>query len=145
MGPNLTSTSMNAAAPRRRTQRILLVDDNPENLTLLSALLDMRGYSVLTAATAEAAHELITRQAPDLVLLDVVLPGRSGYELCRELKENPETRLVPVVLITGLKASATDWNSAETHAVQSWATGLFCSRQRASRFSIWGMLTLNAT
>ena len=80
--------SMNAAAPRRRSQRILLVDDNPENLTLLSALLDLRGYSVFTAGTAEAAHEMISRQAPDLVLLDVILPGRSGYELCRELKEN---------------------------------------------------------
>ena len=98
----LPSMSMNAAAPRRRSQRILLVDDNPENLTLLSALLDLRGYSVFTAGTAEAAHEMISRQAPDLVLLDVILPGRSGYELCRELKENAETRLIPVVLITGL-------------------------------------------
>src|SRR5439155_21677507 len=63
----LPSMSMNAAAPRRRSQRILLVDDNPENLTLLSALLDLRGYSVFTAGTAEAAHEMISRQAPDLV------------------------------------------------------------------------------
>src|SRR5207253_1242691 len=98
----LPSMSMNAAAPRRRSQRILLVDDNPENLTLLSALLDLRGYSVFTAGTAEAAHEMISRQHPDLVLLDVIMPGRSGYELCRELKENPATRLIPVVMITGL-------------------------------------------
>src|SRR5205823_12624711 len=98
----LPSMSMNAAAPRRRSQRILLVDDNPENLTLLSALLDLRGYSVFTAGTDEAAHEMISRQAPDLVLLDVILPGSSGHELCRELKENAETPQIPVVLITGI-------------------------------------------
>src|SRR5438876_10258214 len=98
----LPSMSMNAAAPRRRSQRILLADDNPENLTLLTAPLDLRGYSVFTAGTAEAAHEMISRQAPDLALLDVILPGRSGYELCRELKADAETRPSPVVLMTCL-------------------------------------------
>ena len=96
------TTIMAAAAPRRRTQRILLVDDNPDNLLLLKVLLSNRGYDVATADTAEHAREMITAHAPDLILLDVILPGRSGYELCRELKDDPATRLIPVVLITGL-------------------------------------------
>src|SRR5579872_6801416 len=96
------TTSMKTGAPRRRTQRILLVDDNPDNLMLLEALLSNRGYDVSTAASAEEARDLVTEHAPDLILLDVILPGRNGYDLCRELKEDPITRLIPVVLITGL-------------------------------------------
>ena len=93
---------MAAATPRRRMQRILLVDDNPDNLMLLRVLLSNHGYEVLTAGTAEQAREMITAHPPDLILLDVILPGRSGYELCRELKDDSATRLIPVVLITGL-------------------------------------------
>ena len=89
-------------SPRRRPQRILVVDDNPDNIVLTRELLSGHGYEVLTAATAEAAQEIIHRQQPDLVLLDVIMPGKSGYELCRELKEDPFTRLIPVVMITGL-------------------------------------------
>ncbi len=87
---------------RRRPQRILVVDDNPDNIVLTRELLNARGYEVLTANTAEAAQEIIHRQQPDLILLDVIMPGKSGYELCRELKEDPFTRLIPIVMITGL-------------------------------------------
>lgn len=87
---------------RRRGQRILVVDDNQDNVVLMRELLSSRGYEVLTAATAEEAQEVIHRQPPDLILLDVIMPGKSGYELCRELKEDPLTRLIPVVMITGL-------------------------------------------
>ena len=89
-------------SPRRRPQRILVVDDNPDNIVLTRELLSARGYEVLTASTAEAAQEIIHRQQPDLILLDVIMPGKSGYELCHELKEDPFTRLIPVVMITGL-------------------------------------------
>jgi putative two-component system response regulator len=93
---------MEPAVPRRRQQKILLVDDNADNLILLRALLAMRGYDVTTVSSAEEARELLSRQGFDLILLDVVLPGASGFELCREIKSDPATRLVPVVLITGL-------------------------------------------
>jgi putative two-component system response regulator len=83
-------------------QRILLVDDNADNLLLTRELLSSRGYEVASVASAEEAQQAIQRQQPDLILLDVILPGKSGYELCRELKEDPFTRLVPVVMITGL-------------------------------------------
>jgi len=87
---------------RRRGQRILLVDDNPNNILLTRELLSSRGYEVASVDSAEAAQQAIQKQPPDLILLDVVLPGKSGYELCRELKEDPFTRLIPVVMITGL-------------------------------------------
>ena len=87
---------------RRRPQRILVVDDNPDNITLTRELLTSRGYEVLSATSAEQAQQTVHQQHPDLILLDVIMPGKSGYELCRELKEDPFTRLIPVVMITGL-------------------------------------------
>jgi putative two-component system response regulator len=93
---------LEAVPNRRRAQRILIVDDNPDNIMLTRELLNSRGYEVISVASAEDAQQDIQRQQPDLILLDVILPGKSGYELCRELKEDPFTRLIPVVMITGL-------------------------------------------
>jgi putative two-component system response regulator len=85
-----------------KAPKILLVDDKVDTLLLLRELLSSRGYDIVTATEAEEAEEMVHQEKPDLVLLDVVMPGKSGYELCRELKEDPFTRLIPVVLITGL-------------------------------------------
>src|SRR5438094_10500234 len=87
---------------RRRLPRILVVDDNPNTMSLMQDLLSSRGYDVVAVPDAAQAEIEILRHAPDLVLSDVVMPGKSGYELCHELKENPATRLIPFVLITGL-------------------------------------------
>src|SRR5436305_2699928 len=87
---------------RRRSQRILVVDDNPDVVLLMQELLASRGYDAVAVSHAADAEDEIQRRPPDLVLLDVVMPGKSGYELCREIKDNAATRLIPVVLITGL-------------------------------------------
>jgi len=87
---------------RRRAPRILVVDDNPDNILLTRELLSSRGYDVTTATSADAAQAAIRKQHPDLILLDVIMPEKTGYELCHELKEDPQTRLIPVVMITGL-------------------------------------------
>lgn len=87
---------------RRRLPRVLVVDDNPSTMSLMCELLSSRGYDVVAFPDAAQAETEISRRVPDIVLSDVVMPGKSGYELCRELKENPATRLVPFVLITGL-------------------------------------------
>src|SRR5437763_7660 len=87
---------------RRRSPRVLVVDDNPDVVLLMQELLASRGYDAVAVSHAAAAEAEIRRYPPDLILLDVVMPGKSGYELCREIKENPSTRLIPVVLITGL-------------------------------------------
>jgi len=85
-----------------RPPRILIVDDRQETLTLLRELLSSRGYDIITATEAEEAKEKVHSERPQLIVLDVVMPGKSGYELCRELKDDPFTRLIPVVMITGL-------------------------------------------
>ena len=83
-------------------QKILVVDDTPQNVKLLGDLLKAKGYEVTTAASGEQALESIARQPPDLVLLDIMMPGISGYEVCRKIRENPATALLPVVLATSL-------------------------------------------
>jgi putative two-component system response regulator len=85
-------------------QSILVVDDNLLSAELLVELLSGRGYHVMAASTAAEAEAQIRKEAPDVILLDVVMPGKSGYELCHELKNDPATRLIPVVMITGLSA-----------------------------------------
>jgi putative two-component system response regulator len=91
-----------AEPSRHRPQRILVVDDHLVNRLLMRDLLSRQGYEVLVADHAAAAEEIMRQSQPDLVLLDVIMPGKSGYELCREWKDAPETRLIPVVMITGL-------------------------------------------
>lgn len=85
-----------------RVPLVLVVDDKLEILLIMRELLASRGYHVITASDADEVIHMVHEERPDLVLLDVVMPGKSGYELCRELKEDPSTRLIPVVMITGL-------------------------------------------
>jgi class 3 adenylate cyclase len=79
---------------------ILVVDDTPQNIRLLDAVLAPRGYRVVAAGSGAEALEAIAEAPPDLVLLDIVMPEMDGYELCRRLREDPATRLLPVVMIT---------------------------------------------
>ena len=72
----------------------------------MSQLLSIRGYDVVTASSAEQAEAEVRRQLPDLILSDVMMPGKSGYDFCRSLKDDPATRLIPFVLITGLSDSS---------------------------------------
>ncbi len=92
----------------RRKQSILVVDDNLVNAALLKELLASHGYPAIAVQSAAAAEAEIRREPPDLILLDVVMPGKSGIELCRDLKSDPNTRLIPIVMITGLSARE-DW------------------------------------
>lgn len=85
-----------------RQHRVLVVDDTPQNVKLLADLLGAKGYAVSTAASGEQALETIAAGAPDIVLLDVMMPGLSGYDVCRKIRENPATALLPVVMVTSL-------------------------------------------
>ncbi len=84
--------------------KILIVDDDPATRELFSSLLVEHGYEVCVASDGIRAMAEFARRQPDLVLLDVRMPRRDGFQVCRELKSTPETRLVPVVLVTGLSA-----------------------------------------
>lgn len=82
--------------------RILVVDDTPRNVKLLVDLLSARGFDVASAESGQEAIEQLEKQSPDLVLLDVVMPGMSGYDVCRWIRGREETRLLPVVMVTAL-------------------------------------------
>ena len=82
--------------------RILVVDDTPLNVKLLADLLSAKDYEVATAASGPEALERIEEWRPDLVLLDVVMPGMSGYDVCRRIREDPATGILPVVMVTAL-------------------------------------------
>jgi len=80
----------------------MVVDDTPHNVKLLADLLAVKGYAVATAATGEEALAKMPTERPDLVLLDVMMPGLSGYEVCARIRAEPETALLPVVMVTSL-------------------------------------------
>ena len=81
---------------------ILIVDDTPANLNVLSAILGKRGYRVRPAINGALALKAAQKAAPDLILLDVQMPGLDGYEVCRQLKADAQTRAIPVIFISAL-------------------------------------------
>ncbi|MEO8842255.1 MAG: response regulator [Kofleriaceae bacterium] len=81
---------------------ILVVDDDPEIVTLLSTRLGRRGYKISTANDGTSAIELAKRELPDLVLLDVMMPGKSGWEVARALKQDPVTANVKIMMVTAI-------------------------------------------
>ena len=85
--------------------KILVVDDTPRNVKLLGDLLGVKGYVVATAASGREALMKIEAEPPDLVLLDVVMPEMSGYEVCLKIRNNPATAMLPVVMVTALDPS----------------------------------------
>jgi len=100
-------------------KKILVIDDLPENVFLLQDRLENEGYEVLTAYDGQSGIDKALAALPDLVLLDVMMPGMSGIEVCRILVENPATKNIPIILVTaksgaedtkeGLEAGAFDY------------------------------------
>ena len=84
------------------TARILVVDDVEPNVRLLEAKLTLEYYEVLTAGDGATALQVASEERPDIILLDVMMPGMDGFETCRRLKADPVTRHIPVVLVTAL-------------------------------------------
>jgi two-component system, OmpR family, alkaline phosphatase synthesis response regulator PhoP len=82
--------------------KVLVVDDNAQNLELLVAYLDSLQCQVSTAADGQDAIDKIDADCPDLILLDIMMPRKSGYEVCRKIKSDPKTRDIPVIMVTAL-------------------------------------------
>ena len=83
---------------------VLIADDNAANLELLCDLLSEQDYELICTADGDQALQVIHNQSVDLALLDVMMPGKSGFSVCSLIKANPETRFIPVVLVTGLSS-----------------------------------------
>ncbi len=109
-------------------QKILIVDDQEANATLVEAILAPQGYQVIPALDAEGALELVAAGPPDLILLDVMMPGMDGYEVCSRLKGDERTRLIPIIMLTslsdvedrirGIEAGADDFLSKPFHQAE---------------------------
>lgn len=80
---------------------VFVVDDDPVTRRLIKVMFERNGYGIETAGTAEEALLALNQKVPNLLILDVVLPGASGFDLCREIKQNEQLRRVPVVFLTG--------------------------------------------
>ena len=87
------------------THKILVVDDVPKNVKLLADVLTAKGYEVVTSGTGPEALAKVKDDNPDLMLLDVMMPGMSGYEVCAAIRESAATRMLPIVLVTALDSS----------------------------------------
>jgi cyclic di-GMP phosphodiesterase len=94
------------SAPQGHRGIILVADDNEANRELVSELLSAEGYQVVCAADGQHAQQAVDRGSIDLALLDVVMPRPTGFEVCQAMKSKPETRLIPVILLTGLNSDA---------------------------------------
>jgi putative two-component system response regulator len=103
-------------AVMRPSGRILAVDDEPSNLQLLRQILQDQ-YGMLYAKDGQRALELAQQERPDLILLDVMMPGMTGYEVCRQLKANPATVAIPVIFVTALAETSDELSGFEAGAV----------------------------
>lgn len=97
---------MSYSSPGRSEPKILVVDDEPANLRLLTDLLVPEGYEVQPALSGRLALSLMGHLCPDLILLDIMMPGMDGFEVCAELKRRPESRHIPIIFISALNDSS---------------------------------------
>jgi DNA-binding response OmpR family regulator len=88
--------------------KLLVVDDEPEINMLVARLFEKRGYEVLQCGDGEAALAMIAAQRPDLILLDLNLPKIDGWEVCRRMKAAPETKHIPIIMMTAAHANVDD-------------------------------------
>ncbi len=95
-------TDANQIEMDKPTESILLVDDQPANLQLLSQTLENLGCKLLFAKNGESALAIAQKALPDLILLDIMMPGIDGFEVCQRLKKNPDTRKIPVIFLSAL-------------------------------------------
>jgi CheY-like chemotaxis protein len=111
------------------SRSILVVDDNPDNLRLLEKLLTERRYKARLATNGERALATVHKEAPDLILLDIMMPGMDGFDVCRQLKADESTAYIPVIFI-----SAVNETIDKVKAFSLGGSITFQSRFRKTRF-----------
>jgi CheY-like chemotaxis protein len=116
--------------------RILVVDDNPVNLRLVTMLLEKEGYAVDNAVDAEQAVELLAHVLPDLILMDIALPGMDGLTLTRKLKADRRFKSVPIIALTAFAMKGDDQKAYEA-GCDDYITKPIDTRQFLQRIAKW--------
>ena len=96
---------------------VLIVDDDPFGIIQLQTLLKDSGYKLITASDGASALEIVNRESPDIILLDIIMPQMDGYETCRHLKGNEQSENIPVIFLSGLHSTEEKINAFEAGAV----------------------------
>jgi CheY-like chemotaxis protein len=124
-GPKQRASNSDAVP---QTGRILIADDNTQNRELLEAYLADEGHEILMTADGRQTVDVATEQQPDLILLDIMMPKLSGYEVCEKLKSDERTKNIPILMVTALRdmadiekavaAGADDFLSKPVHRIE---------------------------
>lgn len=102
--------------PFKDRKKILIIDDEEELVEMMVLKLDWAGFDVRAAYNGSNGLEMVGTTKPDLILLDVVMPGLNGWEVCKRIKQNPQTKNLPVIILTAAKGRDTDDKAAESGA-----------------------------
>lgn len=119
---------MGTAGTDRPPKRILVVDDNPDSVTIMRAILEARHYQIQVANSGAEALDMIQKEAPDLVLLDVMMPEMSGLEVLQRIKDEARTGRLPVILVTA-KTHDDDVLSGYQYGADYYITKPFTAKQ----------------
>jgi DNA-binding response OmpR family regulator len=114
-------------------KKILLVDDEPHIIELEKAILTLEGFEILTAEDGATALEILKTEKPDLVILDMMMPGMSGRETCDSIRKNPKTKDLKVIFVTVAKFSEMGQKSLEELGVSDYLTKPFDNDELVAR------------
>jgi DNA-binding response OmpR family regulator len=119
-------------------RKVLIVDDEPNIVTALEFLLQKRGYAVRAAASGEEALRLIESERPDVVLLDVMMPARSGYEVAQRIRERPDWRPVKIVMLSA-KGRQAEVDKGLSLGADLYITKPFSTQELVEKIdALWG-------
>ena len=115
------------------TKKILIVDDEPHIVELQKAILETEGFSVDAAENGQKALDKLKNSKPDLVILDMMMPGMSGREVCEQIRKNPKTKKLKVVFVTVARFSEAGRSTLESLNVLDYVTKPFDNKQFVNR------------